>query len=153
MKILKLIGSIAICFLAGAIGSIFTFSAIPTWYALINKPAFNPPNWLFGPAWTTLYILMGIALFLVWQAKAKNKQTAYTVFFIQLALNALWSILFFGAHDLFLSFIEIIILWIMILWSIIAFYRISKPAGYLLIPYLCWVTFASTLTFAVWQLN
>lgn len=153
MKILKLIASIAVSFLAGAIGSIFTFKAIPTWYATLEKPSFNPPNWLFGPAWTILYLLMGIALYLVWQRQQEHKKLAYILFFIQLVLNALWSIIFFGAHNLGLALVEIIFLWLAILWTIIAFSKISKTAGYLLVPYLVWVSFAAILNFFVFRLN
>lgn len=153
MKILKLISAIVICFLAGIIGSLYTTNSISTWYVTINKPSFNPPNWLFAPAWTTLYILMGISLYIVWQQQSKTKNKAYLLFYSQLVLNALWSIIFFGYHNLLLAFIEIIILWIVILWTIIEFHRISKTAAYLLIPYLGWVTFASILTYSVWRLN
>lgn len=152
-KIFKFIISIIISFLAGAIGGIFTASAIPTWYLTLNKPSFNPPNWLFGPAWTILYLLMAIALYLVWTAEKKNKKTAYFAFYAQLILNALWSIIFFGYHNPGLAFVEIIILWLTILWTIIAFAKISKTTIYLLLPYILWVTFAATLTFAVYRLN
>ncbi len=153
MKIGKLIVSIGVSFLAGVVGSIFTFSAIPTWYATLAKPSFNPPNWLFGPAWTILYILMGIALYLIWTSATQNKKIAYMAFFVQLILNALWSIIFFGAHNLGLAFGEIVLLWLAIIWTILEFRKISKPAGYLLIPYIFWVTFAAILNFSVWRLN
>lgn len=153
MKIGKFIVSIGVSFSAGAIGSIFTFSAIPTWYATLAKPSFNPPNWLFGPAWTILYILMGIAFYLVWTSPRENKKIAYMAFFAQLILNALWSIIFFGAHNLGLAFGEIVLLWLAILWTILEFRKISKPAAYLLIPYILWVTFAGILNFSVWRLN
>ena len=145
--------SILVSLSAGAIGGIFTTSAIPTWYTTLNKPGFNPPNWLFGPAWTILYILMGIALYLVWIQDKKNKKIAYIFFFTQLVMNALWSFIFFGAHDLGWAFVEIVVLWLAILGTTIAFYRILKPAAYLLIPYILWVTFASILNFAIWRLN
>jgi len=138
---------------AGAIGGIFTSSAIPTWYANLAKPDFNPPNWLFGPAWTVLYILMGIALYLVWTSSKEDKKFAYVAFCVQLVLNALWSIIFFGAHEFGWAFLEIAILWLAILTTIIAFYRVSKPAAYLLIPYILWVTFAAILNYGVWKLN
>lgn len=153
MKILKLVGCILLSFVAGGIGSIFTAPAITNWYATLAKPSFNPPSWLFGPAWTTLYILMGIALFLVWESKKEHKKIAYTAFFVQLVLNALWSIIFFGWHNLGLAFAEIILLWLTIVWTIVSFGKISKPAAYLLIPYILWVSFASALTFAIWRLN
>jgi tryptophan-rich sensory protein len=153
MKILKLIVSIIVSFAAGAIGAIFTASAIPTWYATLIKPAFNPPNWLFAPAWSILYLLMGIALYLVWISPKENKKMAYTAFFVQLILNAFWSIIFFGFHNLSLAFVEIVILWLTIVWTFISFYKISKPASYLLIPYLLWVIFAAALNFAVLRFN
>ncbi len=154
-KLLKLTTSILVCFLAGGLGSIFTLPAIPTWYAGLNKPFFSPPDWLFGPAWTTLYILMGIALFLVWQKGTKNKKVrkALKLFGIQLLLNASWSPVFFGAKSLFLAFVIIVFMWIFILKTILAFGKIDRRAGYLLYPYLAWVSFATILNFAVWLLN
>jgi len=154
-NVVKLIAAILACLLAGIIGSVFTAPSIPTWYTALNKPSLQPPNWLFGPAWTTLYILMGIALYLVWSAKAtpKTKNTALMVFALQLALNAIWSIIFFGAHMTLLAFIEIILLWAAIAYTIVLFNKISRPAAYLLVPYILWVSFASYLNFAIWLLN
>ncbi len=152
-KIWKFVISILVSFLAGAIGSIFTTPAIRDWYPTLVKPGFNPPNWLFAPAWTVLYILMGIALYLVWISSRENKKIAYIVFFVQLALNALWSYIFFGAHELGWAFFEIVVLWLAILGTIIAFNRILKPAAYLLIPYILWVIFAAVLNYSVWHLN
>ncbi len=154
-EILILFSSIIICQLAGIIGSVFTTSSIPGWYANINKPSFNPPNWVFAPVWTTLFLLMGIALFLIWRKglKEKDVKIAFSVFIFHLVLNTLWSILFFGLESPFAAFIEIIFLWAAILISIILFFRISRIAGYLLIPYLLWVSFASVLNFAIWKLN
>lgn len=151
----KLLVSIIVCQLAGAIGSIFTFEAIPSWYAQINKASFNPPNWLFGPVWTILYLLMGISLYLVWQAAEKNKKanSAMLLFGIQLALNTLWSIIFFGLKAPWLAFAEIIVLWVAILATIIKFYQISKKAAWLLVPYLLWVSFASILNLFAALLN
>jgi translocator protein len=152
---LLLFSSVIICQMAGIIGSIFTTPAIPTWYANINKPTFRPPNWVFAPVWTTLFLLMGIALFLIWKKglKRKDVKIAFSVFTFHLLLNTLWSILFFGLKSPFAAFIEIIFLWIAILISIILFFRISKIAAYLLIPYILWVSFASVLNFAIWRLN
>jgi benzodiazapine receptor len=150
---IKLILSILISLAAGAIGSIFTSSAIPTWYAALNKPFFNPPNYLFGPVWTVLYIMMGIALYLVWAKGYKKHKKAINVFGIQLILNALWSVLFFGMRNPLLAFIEIILLWSAILYTIILFHKTSKTAAYLLIPYLLWVSFASVLNFYIFYLN
>ena len=152
-KIYKFIISLLICLGAGGIGSLFNISAIPTWYATINKASFNPPNWAFAPAWTILFILMAIALYLVWSSKAKNIKNAMIIFSIQLVLNILWSAIFFGLKSPALAFAEIIILWIAIFVNIIYFYRVNKTAGYLLIPYLIWVTFASSLNYYAWILN
>jgi tryptophan-rich sensory protein len=151
----KLIFSILICQGAGFAGSVFTTPSIPTWYATLTKPGFTPPNWLFAPVWTFLYLLMGITLFMIWQKIRDNGMAkwAMVVFFVQLALNVLWSILFFGLHNPFLAFIEIIVLWIAILTTILLTYRFSRFAGSILIPYLLWVSFASMLNFALWQLN
>ena len=153
--ILKLTVSIIACLMAGAFGSVFTFSSIPTWYASLNKPFFTPPNWLFGPAWTTLYILMGIALFLVWNKGFKDKEPklALYVFSIQLILNAAWSFLFFGLRSPLLGLAGIIPLWVSILLTIWRFWKIDKRAGALLIPYLVWVSFATALNYAVLAMN
>jgi len=153
-KEIKLLISILISFLAGAIGSIFTFSSIPTWYATLNKPSFNPPNFLFGPVWTVLYIVMGISLFLIWNSEKKeNKKTAITIFGIQLFLNALWSIVFFGLKNPLAALFVIAALYIFIILNIIKFYKINKTAGLILIPYLLWVSFASILNYFVMILN
>lgn len=153
-KIIKLLLSFVITFSAGIIGSIFTFPAITTWYATINKPSFNPPNFLFGPVWTILYILMAIALFLVWKDNnKKSKLDAMLSFGFQIALNALWSIVFFGLKNPTMAVAVIIALWIMILLTIINFYRINKTAGLILIPYILWVSFASVLNLFVARLN
>lgn len=151
----KLIFSIFICQMAGIIGSLFTFSAIPTWYAVLNKPAFSPPNWLFGSVWTTLYALMGISLYRVWinKTKKKEKMEGLAFFTIQLVLNAFWSILFFGLKNPMFAFFEIIFLWLFIALSIVKFQKVDKLSASLLIPYILWVSFASILNFAVWQLN
>jgi len=152
-KILKFVFTILLCQFAGFIGSIFTITAIPTWYASLNKPSFNPPNYLFGPVWTTLYILMGISFALILLNKTKNTKTAITFFSIQLALNALWSIIFFGMKMPLLAFINIILLWLAILFTMISFYRISKPSFWLLVPYILWVSFASALNLMIVVLN
>jgi len=150
-----LLSSIIICQMAGIIGSVFTAPAIPTWYANINKPSFSPPNWVFAPVWATLFLLMGISLFLIWRKglNEKNVKIAFFFFIFHLGLNTLWSILFFGLKSPFAAFIEIVFLWIAILVSIILFFRISKIAAYLLIPYILWVSFASILNFSIWRLN
>ena len=152
---LKLIISIAVCQLAGIIGSFFTSSSVSTWYAELNKQSFNPPSWVFSPVWITLFLLMGIALYIVWDKgiKSRNSKIAVTLFGFQLGLNTLWSILFFGLRFPLASFIEILFLWIAILLTIIYFYKLSKPAAYLMIPYILWVSFAAILNFSFVILN
>ena len=150
-KIILLIVSIAICVLAGFIGSLFNTS-IKTWYATLNKPFFNPPNWLFAPVWTALFVLMGISLYLVWTSKKKTG-TAFYLFSAQFVLNILWSFFFFYLQNPLYGFIEIIILWIFILLTILEFKKISKTAAYLMIPYICWVSFAAILNFSLMVLN
>ena len=149
----KLILSLALVFVAGFIGSFFTSSAISTWYAAINKPSFNPPNWLFGPVWTMLYVFMAVSFFLIWQSQSRRKKSALTIFIIHLILNASWSIVFFGLQSPFWALINIAILWLMILLMIIYFWPIKKTASILLWPYLLWVSFASVLNTAIWLLN
>lgn len=153
--ILKIIASILLCQSAGIIGSIFTAPNIQTWYTTLNKPAFNPPGWIFGPVWLSLYTLMGIALYLVWKRKGENRSArqATNLFLIHLIFNAAWSIIFFGLHQLALAFVCIATLWLMIIALIILFHKIDKRAAYLLIPYLFWVSFASLLNFSIWVLN
>jgi benzodiazapine receptor len=150
MKWWKLIVSILITNAAGLIGSIFTQTGPGSWYTQIAKPSWNPPNYVFGPVWTTLFILMGISLYFLWE---KTHKKALTFFGIQLILNILWSVFFFGLENPLLAFIEIIILWIAILLTIIYAYRAYKPSAYLLIPYILWVSFAAVLNFAIYLLN
>lgn len=152
-KFFKLTGSIIICELAGIIGTPFTISAIPNWYASLEKPFFSPPNFIFGPVWTILYFLMGVSLYLIWNSKSKNKTHALKLFFAQLCLNAFWSIIFFGLENPLLAFGEIILLWITIILTIKAFSKISKSAAYLLIPYIVWVSFAMILNLFIVILN
>ena len=154
-KISKLIIAIIICQSAGIIGSLFTTPSISTWYDTIQKPNFTPPNWVFGPVWITLFTLMGISLYLVWGKGLKNKdvKSSLFVFFFQLGLNSLWSILFFGLQSPFYAFVEIIILWVAIAVTIIKFYKISRNAGLILIPYIMWVSVALILNYYVWVLN
>lgn len=153
MNLPKLIISIALCLITGFLGSIFTVSAIPTWYVALNKPFFNPPNWIFAPVWTTLYILMGIALYLLWASKKKEKGKAIKLFLIQLILNFFWSIIFFGWHNQQAALVEIFALWIFIFLTIRQSLPISKTAAYLLYPYLVWVSFASILNLFIVILN
>jgi tryptophan-rich sensory protein len=151
----RLILSVIICQLAGVFGSFFTISAIPAWYATLNKPWFTPPNWLFGPVWISLYTLMGISLYLIWAKgfREKKGRIALGVFVIQLGLNAAWSLLFFGLQSPLLGLAGIIPLWVFIALNIWAFWRIDKRAGYLLVPYVAWVTIATALNYYVWILN
>jgi tryptophan-rich sensory protein len=154
-EIPRLIVSILIPLVIGSVGSIVTIAEIPTWYSTLSKPSWAPPNWLFGPVWTTLYILMGIALFLVWREGLNRSDVRFAIliFAVQLVLNLLWSIVFFTYHSLFGSFILIMILWIAILANIIAFSIISRTAGLLLVPYIVWVSIASYLNYSVYLLN
>ena len=151
----KLIISEIIPQAAGIIGALVTAPAISGWYRQLSKPSFNPPSWLFGPAWTILYLLMGVALFLVWRrgSQEQTAKTALMLFGLQLALNVVWSFIFFGLKSPGLAFAEILILWCAILATTVYFFRISRPAGILLAPYLLWVTFAGILNGAIWQLN
>jgi tryptophan-rich sensory protein len=152
---LRLIISIAACLAAGGIGSFFTAEAIPGWYAALNKPSFNPPNWVFGPVWTSLYIMMGISLFLVWKEGTGNSfvKPALTLFIVQLILNSLWSAVFFGMKSISGGLLIIILLWLAILFTIFRFMKVSSFAGILLIPYLLWVSFASVLNYFFYKLN
>jgi len=153
--IVQLVASVVVCQLAGFIGSIFTMESIPTWYASLNKPFFNPPNWLFAPVWTMLYTLMGVSLFLVWHKGLSDRRVrlAVSVFIAQLILNALWSIIFFGMRSLIGGLVTIGILWIAILITTIAFLKVSRIAAVLLIPYILWTGFAIVLNFAIFTLN
>lgn len=154
-KIIKFIASILLCQMAGIIGVGFTTSALPLWYNALNKPFFNPPPWVFGPVWTILYIMMSLALFVIWtkETQSPKKQKALLIFFLQLFLNAMWSPIFFGLQSPFLGLIIIGFLWISILLTMIHFYKLSKAATWLLIPYFLWVSFAAVLNFSIWQLN
>ena len=153
----KLIIAIVVSELAGIIGSVFTTLSIAGWYATLVKPALNPPAWVFGPVWTTIFALMGISLFLIWKSDPsvapKERRRGGIIFFIQLVLNTLWSIIFFGLHSPGGALIEIVFLWLAILATIVVFYKISKPAAWLLVPYIAWVSFAMYLNYVIWLLN
>ena len=155
MNVIKLAASIGLCLIAGALGSMFTTPQIPGWYADLAKPSFNPPNWLFGPVWTALYVMMGISLFLVWRAgfAERRVQLAVGFFIAQLACNVLWSYAFFGRQSPLAGLVVIIALWILIVITMIASAPVSKAAALLLIPYLLWVSFASILNASLWRLN
>lgn len=146
----KLAASILICELAGVIGSFFTASSIPTWYAALERPDFSPPNWVFAPVWITLYAMMGVSAYLVYET---GKKDALRPFGAQLALNTAWSIVFFGLQSISGGLLVIILLWLAIVWTIIGFLKVSKTAAYLLIPYLLWVSFASVLNYFIFMLN
>jgi benzodiazapine receptor len=153
--IVKLIISIIACQCAGLIGSLFTAPAIPTWYATLQKPPFTPPNWLFAPAWITLYLLMGISAFIIWRRGLDNRwiKRALIVFLIQLVLNALWSVVFFGLESPLYGFIVIAALWVAILLTILKFFKVSSVAAALMLPYVLWVTFAAVLNVSILVLN
>jgi translocator protein len=155
MKIFKLVSSVVLCFLVAFLGGMATASSIPTWYASLNKPFFNPPNWIFGPVWTLLYFLMAVSLYIIWDKKfeEKKKEAAIRIFLFQLTMNLLWSLIFFGFHQPFLALITIIVLWKAIFTTIKHFYKISKISAYLLYPYIFWVSFASILNLAIAALN
>lgn len=151
----KLATAVVVSELAGIIGSVFTTPSIAGWYAGIVKPSINPPAWVFGPVWTTLFALMGIAAFLVWKKglARRDVKIALGIFAGQLILNTLWSIVFFGLHNPGGALVEIVFLWLAILATIIAFYKISKTAAWLLLPYIAWISFAAYLNFTIWALN
>jgi len=151
----KLVGSIIACEGAGLIGSVFTTTSISTWYAGLEKPTFTPPNTVFAPVWITLYLLMGVAVYLVWRRDLAVSQVrkAFIVFWVQLVINILWTVVFFGFESLLGGVILIIVLWIAILLTIIWFFRVSRIAGILMIPYIAWVSIAMYLNIGVWILN
>ncbi len=152
----KIMVMIVTCVVIGAVAGLLTQEGVDTWYKTIEKPSFNPPNWIFAPVWSALYVMMGIAAGLVWHEMDRQKETVkkgLTFFAIQLGLNVLWSFIFFGLHNPMLALIEIIILWLMIYETFVQFNKVNKIAGLLFIPYLLWVTFATTLTASIWWLN
>ncbi|MDD1679741.1 MAG: tryptophan-rich sensory protein [Methanomicrobiales archaeon] len=147
---------VAICEVAGVLGSVFTTSKINTWYQTLVLPSFAPPPWVFAPVWITLYFLMGVGLFFIIRRedqKGISISRPTSLFAIQLVLNVLWSYLFFGLESPLLGLLGIIILWSMIVLTIREFYRVSRPAAYLLVPYIVWVTIAGVLNYAIWALN
>ena len=158
MKI-KSLGQLLLCILLcqaiGGIGALFTTPEISGWYATLQKPSFNPPNWIFGPVWTTLFLLMGVSLWLILKkdTNAPTRKTALIAFIIQLALNSIWSFLFFKLHSPLAGLIEITLLWVAIFFWIVKTYPISKIAATINLPYLAWVSFASVLNFWIWKLN
>ena len=149
---LVLTGSILLTLVVGAIGGISTADAVPTWFTTLNKPSFNPPSWLFGPVWTTLYIMMAVAAWRVWLVEG-FKRNWLAPYVVQLLLNLAWSLIFFGARRPDFALIEIVLLWISIVVTLVVFRRIDRVAGWLLAPYLAWVSFATILNGAIWWLN
>ena len=155
-KLTKILTVVVTCVAIGYLSGTVTQESIMTWYPTLIKPSFNPPNWIFGPVWSMLYIMMGVAAGLVWDRIEYEKETvknALIIFAIQLTLNALWSYLFFGLHNPMVAGIEIILLWLMIFETYTQFVKINKIAGYLLLPYLAWVSFATVLNGSIWWLN
>ena len=141
-------------FAAGAIGSFATFESVRTWYPTLAKPAWTPPNALFGPVWTALYVAMSVAAWRVWQRTATPSRAAVGwLYALQLALNALWSVLFFGLHRIGLALIDIAALWVVLVVALVRYGKVDRVAGVLWLPYLLWVSFASALNAAIWQLN
>lgn len=154
-KTVKLFLSIALPLLVGFTSGYFTVTGVESWYSTIQKPSWNPPNWVFGPVWTTLYVMMGIALYLVWRGEpgGRDKKRALCLFAAQLTLNFFWSFIFFYLQEPGWAFAEIVLLWLLILATIFSFARVSRPAAWLLVPYISWVSFAAILNYAIWQLN
>lgn len=151
MKIIGLVVWILICFLPAIIGSQF---GPGDWYQALNKPEWNPPNWIFGPVWTLLYVLMGISVWIIWKSYGlKTAAIPIAFFIVQLILNALWSWFFFGLENVGLAFVDIIALWTFILITLILFWKLNTWSGVLLIPYIAWVSFATILNYNIWQLN
>lgn len=152
---LALFGSIALAEGAGILGSFFTVSAVETWYATLSKPDLSPPNWLFGPVWTTLYALMAIAAWRIYEKRKVSRRATplLWIYAAHLAINTFWSVAFFGLHSPTLAFGMIVLLWLLIAYLAIGFYRIDRLAGILLVPYLAWVSFASYLNLSIVLLN
>ena len=151
MSILSLVLWIVLCQGVGIVSGLFTVRAIPTWYKTLNKPSFNPPNWVFGPVWTILYLMMAVAAWIV--SESPHPVLGISLFLIQLALNFLWSLIFFGAKRLGLAFTEILFLWTAIASTTLSFFAVDSRAGLLMVPYLLWCTFAAVLNGAIAKLN
>jgi tryptophan-rich sensory protein len=151
---LALAGFVAASFAAAAVGSLATTPAVPGWYASLSKPAWTPPNWLFGPVWSLLYLSMAVAAWLVWRARGfSGARLALSLFAAQLALNALWSIIFFGLKSPGAALVEIAFLWATVFATMVLFWRATHPAGWLFVPYLWWLTYAAFLNYAIWRHN
>lgn len=154
-SIIGLVVAVLVSQSAGAIGGFFTASSVRTWYVDINKPPFNPPSWVFGPVWTILYTLMGVAAWLVWKNGTDRRavRIALWLFAVQLVLNALWSIIFFGLRSPGYALLELVVLWAVMLATMVQFFRVCKAAGFLFVPYQLWVSFAAVLNYYIWRLN
>ena len=149
---LVLAGLIILCLVTGMIGGMVSAAAIEDWYRTLAKPSWNPPDWVFGPVWTALYVMMAVAAWLVWRTRDRVRP-ALILFFVQLALNLLWSLLFFGARSPGLALVEVVFLWTSVLLTMLAFFGRQTTAGWLFVPYLAWVSFAAILNFAIWSMN
>jgi len=150
-QVLVLLAFIAACLGVGALGGAVTATSVGTWYQQLNKPSFNPPDWVFGPVWTGLYIAMAVAAWRIWRRQGLRLPMA--LFAVQLALNLGWSVLFFGMREIGWALIEIAVLFIAIVWTAFAFARTDRPAALLLVPYLTWVAYAAMLNWVIWRLN
>lgn len=152
-KALQLLVSLAVAFSAAIIGSVASAENIQSWYVALEKPALNPPNVVFGPVWTILYVLIGLSLYFYWTARGNGKVAGYIAFGVQLVLNALWSIVFFGLQLPLLGVLVVVLLDIMVIVTMVLFYEKSRWAVYALAPYLLWISFATYLTISIWLLN
>jgi tryptophan-rich sensory protein len=153
-NIVALILFVGLCLVVEVVSGLATRQSVSTWYVALNKPSWTPPGWLFGPVWTILYISMGVAAWLVWKERAVATVTpALVLFFVQLALNALWSLFFFGQRQIGMGLVDIGLLWLAVAATIVAFWMVRPLAGGLLIPYLVWVSFATALNYSIWRLN
>jgi len=151
---LALVGFIAVCFAAAGLGSMATRGAVDTWYRTIEKPSWNPPAWVFGPVWTALYLMMAVAAWLVWRKLGLDGgRLPLALFAVQLALNAAWSLIFFGLKNPGAAFAELVVLWCAIVATTVVFFRAAPAAGWLFVPYLAWSTFAAVLNYTIWRLN
>lgn len=150
---IKILVCVLLCAGLGFASGFSTANEINGWYSQIQKPSWNPPNWIFGPVWTSLYILMGIAAGIVWNSKDDEKVRALLLFILQFMFNLAWSYIFFARHEIGMAFAEIIIMLLLIILTTISFFRVKKIAGYLMVPYILWVSFATCLNGAIWMLN
>jgi tryptophan-rich sensory protein len=152
---MKLLYSLAIPLAVGLTAALFTAQGVHGWYLQLNRPSFTPPNWLFAPVWTLLYILMGVSLYMIWRLPpgTPHRKRSLFIFGLQLALNFCWSLLFFVGHYTGIALIDIGVLWVTILGMIISFIQVREAAGLLQVPYVLWVSFAAVLNFSIWQLN